>query len=114
MHEGDFTPDGFAWIQCDDWQNSIIAFRLLGVQHKDEEVIVVCNFTPVPRDGYRLGVPKAGFYKEVFNSDAGIYGGANIGNIGGMYSQPVPAHGMKNSIAVAVPPLAAVMFSRKA
>jgi len=68
-------------------------------------VIVIGNFTPVPRDGYRIGVPKAGFYNEIINSDAKIYGGSNIGNSGGVYSEKINSHGMDHSITLNLPPL---------
>ncbi len=68
-------------------------------------MIVIGNFTPVPRDGYRIGVPKAGFYNEIINSDARIYGGSNIGNAGGVYSEKVESHGLEHSLTLNLPPL---------
>jgi 1,4-alpha-glucan branching enzyme len=96
--------DGFSWIQCDDWHNSVYAF-IRYAKKRDDFVVVVMNFTPVPRDSYRIGVPKAGYYTEVINSDAGIYGGGNIGNMGGVYSEPIATHGHAQSLAPRLPPL---------
>ena len=104
LHELDISPEGFAWIQCDDWQNSVYAY-LRYAKNRDDFAVVAMNFTPVPRDGYRLGVPKAGYYTEVLNSDADIYGGGNVGNLGGVYTEPVPMHGHPQSISVRIPPL---------
>lgn len=104
LHELDVSPEGFAWIQCDDWHNSVYAY-LRYAKNRDDFAVVAMNFTPVPRDSYRLGVPKAGYYTEVLNSDADIYGGGNVGNLGGVYTEPIPMHGHPQSIAVRIPPL---------
>ncbi len=109
LYEQDFQSEGFQWIQCDDWQHSTYAF-VRWAKDKKEAVVVVLNMTPVVRYDYRIGVPSRGFYKEIFNSDANIYGGSNIGNQGGRYSEPGKMHGFDNSIAITLPPLAAVMF----
>jgi 1,4-alpha-glucan branching enzyme len=109
FYEQDLDGAGFAWIQCDDWENSSYAYLRIG---KDRGDMVVCalNFTPVPREGYRLGVPKPGFYSEVLNTDAALYGGGNIGNLGGVYSEPIPMHGHAQSILVRLPPLALIVM----
>jgi 1,4-alpha-glucan branching enzyme len=109
LYEQDLDGTGFSWIQCDDWENSTYAFLRYS---KDRAEYVVCamNFTPVPRDGYRLGVPKAGFYSEVLNTDAALYGGSNVGNLGGVYSEPIPMHGHPHSITVRLPPLGMVVM----
>ncbi|WP_417378627.1 1,4-alpha-glucan branching protein GlgB [Gimesia sp.] len=104
LYETDFTQEGFAWIQCDDSKNSVFAFQRTATD-TEEHVIVVANFTPVPRDGYRIGVPKPGFYHEIINSDAKIYGGSNMGNAGGVYSEKISSHGMNHSITLNLPPL---------
>ena len=109
LHETDFVPEGFQWILCDDWQNSVVAFQRISSDQSDL-LVVACNFTPVPRENYRLGVPQKGFYQEVLNSDAEIYGGSNLGNVGGMYSEKIPFHGREHSIGVNLPPLAIVVF----
>jgi 1,4-alpha-glucan branching enzyme len=104
LHELDVQADGFSWIQCDDWHNSVYAY-VRYAKHRDDFVVVAMNCTPVPRDGYRIGVPRTGFYTEVINSDAGVYGGGNIGNLGGVYSEPIPVHGHAQSVALRLPPL---------
>ena len=108
LYEKDCEASGFQWLVGGDLENSVIAFARHGA-HGDL-AIVVSNFTPVPRHGYRIGVPRPGFYREVLNTDAGFYGGANIGNDGGTGSQNTPAHGEPQSITVSLPPLATVFF----
>jgi 1,4-alpha-glucan branching enzyme len=73
-------------------------------------VFVVCNFTPVPRTNYRIGVPRGGFWQEVLNSDAALYGGSGWGNLGGIEAVPVPLHGRSHSLTVTLPPLATLFF----
>jgi 1,4-alpha-glucan branching enzyme len=109
LYEVDFDPQGFAWIQCDDSQNSVYAFTRFA-KDRDDLLIVVCNFTPVPREDYRIGIPRAGYYVEILNSDAEIYGGGNMGNAGGVYSEAVPAHGQKQSLNLLLPPLAVLIL----
>ena len=104
LYETDFNSEGFSWIQCDDSKNSVFAFQR-NSNDKEEHVIVIANFTPVPREGYRIGVPKAGFYHEIINSDAKIYGGSNMGNAGGVYSEKISSHGKDDSITLNLPPL---------
>ena len=109
LYDGDVVSEGFQWIVGDDQTNVVVAFQR---QTRDgsEIVIVVSNLTPAPREHYRVGVPGAGFYKEIFNSDAAWYGGAGIGNQGGVYSKPETAHGRPQSISITVPPLATLCF----
>lgn len=109
LYEQDFQSDGFQWIQCDDWQHSTYAF-IRWAKDRKEAVVCVLNMTPVVRYDYRIGVPARGFYKEIFNSDATIYGGSGVGNQGGRYSEATTAHGFDNSVAVTLPPLGAVML----
>jgi 1,4-alpha-glucan branching enzyme len=109
LHELDMESQGFAWIQCDDWQNSVYAY-LRYAKNRDDFVAVALNFTPVPRDNYRIGVPRSGFYTELLNSDSAIYGGGNIGNMGGVYTEPIPAHGHPQSVQLRVPPLGAIVL----
>jgi 1,4-alpha-glucan branching enzyme len=109
LYSSDFDPRGFCWIDPNDWQSSVYSFTRSSI-HSDELLVVACNFTPVPRENYRLGVPRPGFYKELVNSDAEIYGGGNMGNGGGMYSEPIPSHGRDQSINITLPPLAVVIF----
>ncbi len=109
LHVRDCDPIGFQWLVGDDVDTGVIAYLRTG-EADDVPVCVVCNFTPVPRDGYRLGVPRAGFWREVLCSDAEIYGGSGIGNRGGMQAEEVPWHGQPHSIVVTAPPLGVVVF----
>ena len=109
LHDGDVVSEGFNWIVGDDHSNCVVAFQRQ-TRNQSETIIVVSNLTPAPRGPYRIGVPKAGYYKEIFNSDADWYGGAGIGNKGGVYSKLEPAHGRPVSIIVTLPPLATLMF----
>jgi len=109
LHELDCDAVGFDWIDCNDAEQSILTFRRRG-RNPQEAVILGCNFTPVPRHNYRIGVPWAGHWQEVMNSDANLYGGSGQGNIGGVKSAPVSWHGQPQSINVTLPPLAIVAF----
>jgi len=109
LHAVDFDGRGFEWIDCHNWQESVLAFARRSSQ-PDQFVVVLCNFTPVPRPGYRLGVPAAGSYVERFNSDAARYGGSDVVNPLPLASQPVPHHGREQSVVLTVPPLAAVVL----
>lgn len=109
LHELDFDPLGFEWVDCNDWENSILTFLRKG-NGPNEVVLIGCNFTPVPRENYRVGVPKKGFWKEICNSDAVEYGGGGIGNAGGVASQEQTWHGRDNSVLITLPPLAVVAF----
>ncbi len=113
LHTIDFHYDGFEWVDFRDVDNSVIAF-LRKSGKPEETVLFFCNFTPVPRAGYRFGVPAAGFYTEVLNSDSELFGGSNVGNAGGVPSEAIPCHGRQNSILVTLPPLGVVAFRRKA
>jgi 1,4-alpha-glucan branching enzyme len=104
LHELDHDPAGFAWIDCNDNENSVFSFVRRGRSPADALVVVV-NFTPVPRMGYRIGVPAPGVYRELLNSDAEIYGGTNTGNAGIVSTEPVPAHGHPQSLRLVLPPL---------
>jgi 1,4-alpha-glucan branching enzyme len=104
----DFTPAGFEWIDCNDVIQSVITFLRKG--RDGELVMVACNFTPVPRHHYRVGVPRGGFWQEVLNSDAWEYGGSGQGNLGGMEAAPIPFHGRSHSLTLSLPPLGAVFF----
>jgi 1,4-alpha-glucan branching enzyme len=109
LHEIDFEPSGFAWIDCSDWESSIVAF-LRRARDPDDFLVIVSNFTPVPRFGYRVGVPRGGFYREVLNTDSALYGGSNVGNAGGLPAEGIPWHGHAHSLCLTVPPLATVFF----
>jgi 1,4-alpha-glucan branching enzyme len=112
LHEFDFDPKGFEWMDCNDWENSILAFIRKG-SDPDDLVLVACNFTPVPREKYKVGVPKDGFWQEILNSDAKEYGGSGIGNAGAVVTQPVPLHNKKQSLVLKLPPLGLVVFRFK-
>ncbi|MCM2326706.1 MAG: 1,4-alpha-glucan branching protein GlgB [Lysobacter sp.] len=109
LWEVDFEPAGFEWVDANDAQNSVISF-LRKPRGRGPVVAVACNFTPVPRQNYMLGVPRAGRWAEVLNSDATAYGGAGWGNLGGLEAAPVGAHGQPFSLAVTLPPLSTVVF----
>jgi 1,4-alpha-glucan branching enzyme len=110
LHELDCEAAGFQWIIGDDRDNSVFAFLRKGTS--DEKLaLVVCNFTPVPREGYRVGVPVAGFYREIVNTDAGLYGGSNLGNAGGLSAAEIDSHGFSHSLTVTLPPLSTVIFA---
>jgi 1,4-alpha-glucan branching enzyme len=104
LHELDFARDGFEWVDFQDWENSIISFLRKGKTTRDL-MLVVCNFTPVPRAGYRIGAPRGGFWREVLNSDAAVYQGSNYGNGGGVEAAPVSFHGRDSSLLLNIPPL---------
>lgn len=111
LYGDDFSCEGFEWIEHGDWQNSVLSF-LRKCPGAGGTVVVVCNFTPVPRYHYRIGVPYAGFWKELLNSDAGEYGGSGLGNCGGVESASIGCHGRPHSLLLTLPPLS-VLFFRK-
>ena len=102
----DFEPQGFEWLDCHDVQQSIISYRR---KSKHEEIIVILNFTPVPRENYRLGVPYEGTYTEIFNSDSKFYDGSNVGN-GAVVTESVAWMNQPYSININVPPLGALIL----
>jgi 1,4-alpha-glucan branching enzyme len=104
----DFTQDGFAWISRTDWAQSVIAFERRS--EGGPPVVVVCNFTPVPRHGYRIGVPCGGLWQELLNSDAEAYGGSGVGNFGGVHAERQPYDGHEHSISLSLPPLGAIFL----
>ena len=109
LFEVDFDGAGFSWIDCQDNENSVVSFLRRGKNPRDFTVMLV-NFTPVPRPAYRIGVPEAGWYRELLNSDARTYGGGNMGNGGGVFTEPIASHGYAQSISVMVPPLGFLML----
>jgi 1,4-alpha-glucan branching enzyme len=111
LHEVDFEAAGFSWIDCHDNENSVVSLIRRARDPRDFTVIVA-NFTPVPRPGYRIGVPEAGWYRECLNSDAAIYGGSNMGNSGGVQTEAIPDHGFDQSINLTVPPLGFVLLKK--
>lgn len=109
LYERDHAPDGFSWIQADDAANSVYAFARFA-KDGSEKLVIVLNMTPVPRQGYVVGVPEPGFYREIFNSDAWMYAGTDVGNAGGLDSEPRPMHGRENSVTLTLPPLGMVIL----
>jgi len=109
LHEVDFTWEGFGWIDFRDVDQSTVAF-IRRAKDPSDLVVVIANFTPVPREGYRVGVPVAGFYRELLNSGSAHYGGSNMGNGGGVPSDPTPWEGQPHSVQVTVPPLAVLLL----
>jgi 1,4-alpha-glucan branching enzyme len=105
LYEIDFEWQGFEWLELHDWENSVLAF-LRRAKNPNDSVVVVCNFTPVIREGYRIGVPSGGYYREILNSDAAIYGGSNVGNEGGVWARPEPHAGRPFHVSLKLPPLA--------
>ncbi len=109
LHQVDFEYTGFEWIDCHNWQDSVLSFIRKGKDPNDY-VICCCNFTPVPRVGYKIGAPEACWYEEISNSDSTYYGGSDLGNGGGIQALAEECQGRPCSIAVTLPPLAMVMF----
>jgi 1,4-alpha-glucan branching enzyme len=109
LHELDADPAGFAWIDCADWEQSVVSF-VRRARDTSDFVLVVCNFTPVPRHAYRVGVPRPGYYRELINSDAAEYGGGNLGNAGGTWAERTPWQGQPHSLALTLPPLAVLVL----
>jgi len=108
LHELDSARAGFEWVDSRDIEASVVSF--LRISASGETVLVIANFTPIVREQYRVGVPRAGWWRELLNSDAGIYGGSGVGNMGGAQAAPLAAHGRPFSLTLTLPPLALVMF----
>jgi 1,4-alpha-glucan branching enzyme len=109
LHDNDFEGSGFEWVDSADADNSVIVY-LRRAREGSEVILVACNFTPLPRLNYLIGVPHAGHWREILNSDAPRYGGSGMGNFGGLDTAPVAAHGRFQSITATLPPLAVVVF----
>jgi 1,4-alpha-glucan branching enzyme len=109
LHQVDFSYSGFEWIDFQDAPNSVISFFRKSADGSDK-VIVVCNFTPVPRRNYRVGVPEGGTYSEILNSDSEYYYGSNVGNAGVIAAETIPQHGRAFSVNLTLPPLAAIFL----
>ena len=112
LHEMDCDPAGFEWIDCDDADSSTVTLIRKG-KSSSTIILVACNFTPVPRYSYRLGSPRSGSWQEILNSDAGEYGGSNMGNLGGVETVPVPLHGRPYSLTITLPPLSVSFFKNQ-
>ncbi len=113
LYQQDYHPNGFQWIEANDAEQSIFTYMRFA-EDTDDFLVVACNFTPVPRYEYRIGVPKAGFYKELINSDAHPYGGGNIGNMGGIQTDSVAWHAFHHSLSLTIPPLGIVILKWQA
>ena len=109
LHEVDFEPAGFEWVDCNDWQSSVVAF-LRRAREPGDVVLVVSNFTPVVRSDYRVGVPRPGRWRELVNTDADAYGGSGQGNASGVWAEPKAWHGRPHSLSLTLPPLSTVIL----
>jgi 1,4-alpha-glucan branching enzyme len=112
LHQVDFENTGFEWIDCHNYANSILAY-VRRAEDPSDFVVVACNFTPVPRHDYRLGVPDGGWYDEIFNSDSAYYGGSNVGNFPGLMAEAQECHGRPFSVEMTLPPLSVVILKPK-
>ena len=112
LYVRDCEGEGFRWIVVDDADQSVVAWLRFGAAG-DPPIAVVCNLTPVPRRGYRLGLPGQGRWREVFNSDAREYGGSGMGNAGEVTATSIPAHGLDASAEIVLPPLSTLYFRRQ-
>ena len=111
LFDKQFSAEGFEWIDTSDRENAVIVYARKGFNEK-ENILVVLNFTPVPHSNYRVGVPAAGSYVEVFNSDSQQYWGSGAAN-GDIKTEAVPSHGKENSIALTLPPLSGIVLRLK-
>jgi 1,4-alpha-glucan branching enzyme len=112
LYQCDFDPSGFRWIDCSDNENSVIS-TIRYAKERTDFLVMIFNFTPVPRENYRIGVPEAGWYAEILNSDAGAFGGGNVGNAGGLDTEAVAAHGFDQSLRLTVPPLGCLYLKKR-
>jgi 1,4-alpha-glucan branching enzyme len=110
LWELDPLPEGFSWIDCNDWENSVISYVRYG---RTRHLVCVFNLTPVPRRDYRIGVPGQLGYHECMNSDSSYYGGSNVGNEGSMVIEEIPCHGFSRSISITLPPLSFLLLETK-
>ncbi|MDF0644481.1 MAG: 1,4-alpha-glucan branching protein GlgB [Nitrospira sp.] len=111
LHEIDHDWAGFQWIDFHDATHSVVAF-LRKAKDSEVQLLCVCNFTPVPRHAYRIGVPRTGYYRELLNTDSSVYGGSDLGNAGGLRSQEIPSHGFPASLSLILPPLSVLYLRR--
>ena len=111
LHEVDFDPAGFEWIDCNDSEASVVSLLRKG-RGENDIVLIVCNFTPVVRHNYLIGTPRGGVWNERLNSDAKIYGGSGVGNLGEVEAAPVSCHGRRYSLALTLPPLSILFLGQ--
>jgi len=109
LHQLDFSYQGFCWVDCSDYMSSVISYLRQG-KDNSQVMLIAANFTPVIREGYRLGVPLEGYWQEIVNTDSQDYGGSNVGNLGGQKSRAIPYHGQPCSVNLTLPPLALVIL----
>jgi len=109
LYEQDFSGNGFEWIDCHSADDSVLAYLRKG-RNPDDFLIVCCNFTPVVRYRHGVGLPRGGWYQEIFNSDSQYYGGSNVGNHPGVHAENVPHHGRPYSMHIQLPPLGVAVF----
>jgi 1,4-alpha-glucan branching enzyme len=109
LHQNDCVPSGFEWVDCSDYDQGVISFMREG-KIANDFLLIVFNFTPVPREKYHLGAPWGGNWREVLNSDAEIYGGSNLGNAGVVHAAPIEWHGRSHLLNVTLPPLGMLVF----
>ncbi|MDX1624779.1 MAG: 1,4-alpha-glucan branching enzyme, partial [Gemmatimonadota bacterium] len=112
LHELDFEAEGFEWVEANDAANSVLSFLRKGRSGREGAVLAIFNFTPVPRENYRLGVPREGAWTEILNTDAREYGGSGWGSMGTVETSPVPHHGRPHSLVLTLPALGAVLLKR--
>ena len=109
LYEVDFQWWGFEWIDFSDAEHSIVSF-VRRAKRREDYLVFICNFTPAPQWNYRIGLPEAGMYHEVFNSDAEMFGGSNVGNGGAVHAEPIPSHGRPASASLTIPPLGVLVL----
>ena len=107
LWELDHSPEGFRWIDANDADNNVISFYRTGTTPASH-LVCVANFSTVPREGFRVGLPKKGRFEEVLNTDSEIYGGSGVGNMGSVVAEPVSWHGLDHSAVMTLPPLGVV------
>jgi 1,4-alpha-glucan branching enzyme len=113
LYQRDSEGDGFAWIDANNGAESVLSYLRRGADDPEAIAVVVANLTPVPRHGYRIGVPYPGHYREHINTDAKNYGGSGIGNFGGVEADAEPMHGHPYSLRLQLPPLGVLIFGRE-
>jgi 1,4-alpha-glucan branching enzyme len=113
LHQRDCEAAGFEWLEANDAEASVLAWLRKG-RDGTAPVMVACNFTPIPREGYRIGLPSSGRWREILNSDAEIYGGSGLGNLGMIEAEAVASHGRPFSARITIPPLSSVWFRLEA
>ncbi len=111
LWSGDYEHEGFSWVDCSDHENSVLSFIRRSRDSKSE-LVVILNLTPVTRGPYRVGLPKSGYWREVLNSDAAVYGGSNAGNLGGVHADGYQVQNQSWSAAITLPPLSILVFRR--